>query len=127
MEPAPRTVLRTLLCAGLAWVSTPAPAADAAAALQAPLCDPCVPPGLRNAQPLPQTSGAALRAQVEQKLRARFEAADTLHTGALTREQARAAGLGVVARNFDRIDRTGSGKVTFADLMQYLRARGARF
>jgi hypothetical protein len=43
----------------------------------------------------------------------------------LTREQARAAGLGVVANNFDRIDTTKTGKVTFEDVQRFLHARRA--
>jgi hypothetical protein len=88
--------------------------------------DPWVPPALRSVKPARATEGAELQAQVERKLRESFEAADVSGTGALTREQARAAGLGVVANNFDRIDTTGKGKVTFDDLKRYLRTRGAR-
>jgi hypothetical protein len=88
--------------------------------------DPWVPPALRNVKPAPATEGAELQAQVERKLRARFDAADVERTGALTRDQAEAAGLGVVAKNFDRIDTAGTGKVTFEDLKRYLRSRGAK-
>jgi hypothetical protein len=102
-------------------------AAEASASMQAPLCDPCVPPALRNATPAPQTEGAALQAQVERKLRESFEAADVTHTGTLTREQARAGGLGAVANNFDQIDTAKAGKVTFEDVTRYLRARGGKF
>lgn len=90
-----------------------------------PLCDPCVPPQLRGVTPAPQTYGTQLQAQVERKLRQSFDAADLARTGALTREQAKAAGLGLVADHFDRIDTRGTGKVTFEDLKRYLRARGA--
>ena len=99
--------------------------AEPEAPIQAPLCDPCVPQALRNVTPAPQTEGAALQAQVERKLRQSFDAADTQRTGALTLAQAKAAGLGVVANNFDRIDTAGTGKVTFEDLKRYLRSRGA--
>jgi hypothetical protein len=94
---------------------------------QAELRDPWIPPALRAVTPAAPTTGAALQAQVERKLRARFDAADVEGTGALTREQARAAGLGLVANNFDRIDVGRTGKVTFEDLKRYLRSRGARF
>jgi len=97
------------------------------ASMQAPMCDPCVPPALRNGAPAPQTEGAALQAQVERKLRQSFDAADVERTGTLTREQARAAGLGVVANNFDQIDTAKTGKVTFEDVKRYLRSRGAKF
>ena len=69
---------------------------------------------------------AALQAQVERKLRESFDAADVVRAGALTREQADAAGLGVVAKNFDRIDTAKTGRVTFEDLKRYLRGRGAK-
>jgi len=95
-------------------------------ALQTPMCDPCVPPALRNATPAPQTEGAALQAQVERKLRQNFDAADVQRTGAITLQQAKAAGLGVVANNFDRIDTAGTGRVTFDDVKRYLRSRGAK-
>ena len=97
------------------------------ASMQAPMCDPCVPPALRNATPAPQTEGPALQAQVERKLRQSFDAADVEKTGTLTREQARAGGLGVVANNFDQIDTGKTGKVTFDDVKRYLRSRGAKF
>jgi hypothetical protein len=99
---------------------------DASALMQAPLCDPCVPPALRDVTPAPPTQGAALQAQVERKLWESFDAADVKQTGTLTREQARAAGLGVVANNFDQIDTAKTGTVTFEDVRRYLRARGAK-
>lgn len=109
----------------------PAPAAGPAGApepaIQAPLCDPCVPKALRGVPAAPQTEGAALQAQVERKLRESFDAADVGKRGAVTREQAAAAGLGVVAKHFDRIDTAGRGEVTFEDVKRYLRERGARF
>jgi hypothetical protein len=90
-----------------------------------PMRDPWVPPALRSkAATQPPAAGDALKAQVERKLRASFDAADVSGKG-LTREQAEAAGLGYVAKNFDRIDTAGTGRVTFDDLTRYLRARGA--
>lgn len=92
-----------------------------------PLRDPWVPPGVR-AQPHPghETRGEALRAQVERKLRESFTAADTEARGSITRDQARAANLGVVADNFEAIDEGRMGRVTFEDFKRFLRARGAR-
>lgn len=94
--------------------STMASAADPAGlpdtALQAPLCDPCLPPALRGLPAAPQTEGAALRAQVERKLRESFDAADVSKRGLLTREQARAAGLGMVANNFDASTSPGAAR-----------------
>ena len=110
----------------LAAVSSGGAVQGAEPALQTPMCDPCVPPALRNATPAPQTEGAALQAQVERKLRQNFDAADVQRTGSITLQQAKAAGLGVVANNFDRIDTSGTGKVTFEDVKRYLRSRGAK-
>jgi hypothetical protein len=126
MKPFP--ALAAALAMSLTMLSVnQAQAVEASASMQSPLCDPCVPPALRNATPAPQTEGAALQAQVERKLRENFDAADVTHTGTLTREQARAGGLGVVANNFDQIDTAKTGKVTFEDVKRYLRARGAKF
>jgi hypothetical protein len=69
------------------------------------------------------TQGAALRAEVEQRLRAPFDAA--ARDGLLTRDEARAAGLGHVTANFDAIDRDGRGAIRFEDYKRFLRERGA--
>jgi hypothetical protein len=115
-----------LLMAPILPGSAFAQSVDVGAAIQTDARDPWVPPELRSVKPAPVTHGAALQAQVERKLRESFDAADVARAGALTREQAQAAGLGVVAKNFDRIDTAKSGKVTFEDLKKYLRARGAK-
>ena len=91
-----------------------------------PMQDPWVPPALRNVPAATPTQGAALRAQVEAKLKERFQAADTQKTGTLTREQAQAAGLGFVVTHFDQIDAQKSGAVKFDDIKVFLRERGAR-
>jgi len=118
-----RHIARTLLLAGLAALPGVALAADAAA--QAPMRDPWVPPPMRQAASAPATRGFALNAQVEKKLRASFDAADADHDGMLTREEARAANLGMVANQFEHIDARHSGRVSFADLKRYLKGRGA--
>jgi len=91
-----------------------------------PLRDPWVPPESRPTSVTPPSEGAALRAQVERKLKQAFDAADTGQTGSLTRQQASAAGLGFVARHFDEIDRQRSGTVRFDDVKRYLVERGAQ-
>jgi hypothetical protein len=91
-----------------------------------PLRDPWVPPQSRKASTAPPTEGAALRAQVEQKLKAAFDAADVGHVGSLTRDQANASGLGFVAKHFDEIDRQKSGAVRFDDVKRFLISRGAQ-
>ncbi|MEP7155374.1 MAG: EF-hand domain-containing protein [Betaproteobacteria bacterium] len=88
--------------------------------------DPWVPPALRNAPAATPTQGAELRAQVEAKLKDRFQMADTKSTGTLTREQAQAAGLGFVVKHFDQIDVQKTGAVKFDDIKVFLRERGAR-
>jgi len=87
--------------------------------------DPWVPPTVRKeaAAAAPSTHGKALRAEIEQRLRAPFDAA--ARDGMLTREQAAAAGLGFIARNFDAIDRRGAGAIRFEDYKRFLRERGA--
>ena len=97
------------------------------AAAEVPLLDPWVPPAVREKAVSPgvPTEGAALRAQVEAKLRARFEAVAG-RAGTLSREQAAGAGLGAIARDFDAIDRRGAGRVSFEDYKQFLRSRGAQ-
>ncbi len=122
-------VLLTAIGVGVHLSASAAGTANAGApesAIQSPLCDPCLPSHLRGLPAAPQTEGAALQAQVEHKLRESFDAADTGKRGLVTREQARAAGLGVVANNFDRIDTAGRGAVTFDDVKRYLRERGGR-
>jgi hypothetical protein len=118
--------LHALVAAAIACGLPGIAQAQSEPAVQTEARDPWVPPALRGVKPAPATEGAALQAQVERKLRARFDAADVDRTGALTRSQAQAAGLGIVAKNFDRIDTAGTGKVTFEDLKRYLRSRGAK-
>jgi hypothetical protein len=91
-----------------------------------PLRDPWVPPESRKPSTTAPTEGAALRAQVERKLKHAFDAADVGQTGSLTRQQAKAAGLGLVVKNFDEIDRQKTGAVRFEDVKRFLVARGAQ-
>jgi hypothetical protein len=84
------------------------------------LKDPWIPPQLKRSESYVETRGEALRAQVERKLREQFDAADAAKSGLLTREQARAAGLGYVADNFEAIDRNRAGAVRFEDVKRYL-------
>jgi hypothetical protein len=96
------------------------------AVMEAPLRDPWIPPAARTPSLAPPTRDAALRGQVEQKLKAGFDAADTAHAGTLTREQAQAAHLGLIVRHFDEIDANGTGAVRFDDVKQFLKRRGAQ-
>ena len=103
-----------------------APAQSPPATIETTIRDPWVPPELRTPAPTPAPQGAALRAQVERKLKAGFDAADVNRSGTVTRDQARAAGLGYVVRHFDDIDRQRAGAVSFDDVKRFLRARGAQ-
>lgn len=129
---AGRCSRRTLFVAGTALAMAlsalmPARAATSPpATIETPLRDPWVPPELRKAPAAPSPQGAALRARVERKLKTQFDAADVTGSGSLTREQARAAGLGYVARHFDEIDRQRAGAVSFDDVKRFLRTRGAQ-
>jgi hypothetical protein len=96
------------------------------ATIETPLRDPWIPPELRKAPSAPAPQGAALRAQVERKLKAGFDAADVTGSGMLTRKQADAAGLAYIARHFDEIDRQRAGAVSFDDVKRFLRTRGAQ-
>jgi hypothetical protein len=90
------------------------------------LRDPMLPEALRHTKPAEATRGAALQAQVEAKLRARFMAADHQRTGHLSRAQAETAGLGYVVRDFDQIDRAGHGSVSWAQVRDHLSHLAAR-
>jgi hypothetical protein len=131
-DSAGRRSRRTLFFAGTALTLAlsalmPARAATSPpATIETPLRDPWVPPELRKAPSAPAPQGAALRAQVERKLRAGFDAADASGSGTLTREQARGAGLGYIVKHFDEIDRQRAGAVSFDDVKRFLRTRGAQ-
>ncbi len=108
---------------GLLGVLALAGACSLATAAGPALRDPAVPPALRHAHPAEATRGSALQAQVDAKLRARFEAADTTGEGAISRAQAEAAGLGYVARHFEQIDTAGHGSVSWAQVQAWLAQR----
>jgi len=113
--------------AGLSAVE-PAGAADSGP-LQVPLRDPWVPPQVASKAaseaPTPRLRGADLQKAVDARLHALFDAADVAGRGSLTREQAQAGGLGIIARNFERIDVARHGRVTYEDFRAFLRGRAA--
>jgi hypothetical protein len=117
-----------MIAAGVlaAALSLPPAAAVPAASTEAPMLDPWVPPATRAKalrEPVPvATRGEALKAQVEGKLRSRFEAAAG-PAGALTLGQAKASGLGFIANHFAAIDRQGDGRVTLDEYLEFLRSR----
>ncbi len=127
-RPGVRRLFSLACIASLA--SLIAASADAAeprpATMSGTLRDPSLPSELQKTTPAKPTEGAALREQVERKLRSAFEAADVNRTGSLSREQARAAGLGYIDQHFTEIDRRRSGTVTFDDVKRYLKSNGAK-
>ena len=124
-------LVRVCVCAALAAATLslaafgrPAAAADAApAVIETPRRDPWVPPAARVPSAATPARGAELRAAVERKLESAFDAADTGHTGVLTRAQAKAAGLGLIDRHFNDIDTRRSGVIRFDDVMRFLDQR----
>jgi len=96
------------------------------ATIETTIRDPWVPPELRTPPRSPAPQGAALRAEVERKLKAGFDRADVDRSGTVTRDQARAAGLGYLVKHFDDIDRQRAGAVSFDDVKRFLRGRGAQ-
>ena len=75
-----------------------------------------------------QSAPAAMQAPQKQprylaKFEERFRAADKDGDGALTREEAQAAGLARIVDHFDRIDINKDGKITIDELRDALRSR----
>ncbi|MFZ6645487.1 EF-hand domain-containing protein [Undibacterium sp. TJN25] len=109
----------SLICAG-SWAQEKTASSPPPQILQPPHADPYVPPEKRIAPTQAPASGAALQEQAMQKLKKQFDAADARRSGTLTAEQARAAGLGYVAKNFSHIDARSSGRVSFEQVRQYM-------
>ncbi|MED5619427.1 EF-hand domain-containing protein [Ideonella sp. BN130291] len=117
----PVPLVRFGFAAALSWV-VQAGAAEPPPALRDPWVPPATQARAAAQPPVAPSSGATLQAQVERKLRQRFAAADTAGTGRITREQARAVGLGRVADDFEQIDRAHTGSISFEDVKRHLRA-----
>ena len=115
-------IAASLMPAAFATAQAPA---NPPATVSGPMVDPWVPPELRHPAPTRPTQGAELRAQVARKLKADFDAAAGA-SGTLTQAQARASGLGLVARHFGEIDQMHSGVVRFEDVKRFLQQRGAQ-
>jgi hypothetical protein len=103
---------------------TPAPAmrTSAGAGMSTPYSDSYVPRSMRQPQRdiSPGAQPVLLRFTTLQKLKKRFEDADADRSGTLNREEARQAGLTIVDKNFDSIDTSQRGNVSFDDLNSYL-------
>jgi hypothetical protein len=93
------------------------------AVFEAKVRDPSLPESMRSLAPSPPTHGKAFEAQVTQRLRDLFDSAHASVPGRLTKEEARAAGLGFIAAHFDEIDAARSGSVSFDDFERYLAGR----
>lgn len=117
----PIHLLAPLVIAAAGMQGTSA-AQDASMASRA---DPWVPPAARIRSTEPPSSGAALQAQVNAKLRQRFDAADIQRYGSITQEQARRAGLGFVSQHFAQIDSQRSGSISFDELQRFIARRSA--
>ena len=113
------TLLTALLATAGAGAQTP-PAETPASAVATPYSDSYVPRSMRQPQRDIAPGPVLLRFTSVQKLKKRFEDADTDRSGTLNREEARQAGLGVVDKNFDSIDTAQRGNVSFDDLNAYL-------
>lgn len=117
---------------GLAWIqnvnAAPLPASRGG---MAELGDPYVAPHVkaraRAMGLLPMTTGSKLQTQALGKLRNKFNAADSEHSGWISRSQAQGAGFGYVVNHFDEIDRQRRGRISFEELKGFLRANGAVF
>lgn len=123
-----RALIPTLalaLLAAPAFAQAPAPAAPVAPGPVAPA--PMAPPPAAAPEAMPAPPQARPRPQRPRMTFAqRFDAANTTHDGKLTLEQARAARLAVVVRNFSAIDRDNKGYVTRRDMVAYNKARRAQ-
>jgi hypothetical protein len=67
------------------------------------------------------STGTQLQQQAQQRLDARMGANSVLSNGAsITKTQAQSSGLGFIAKHFDEIYSTHSGRVSLNDVRQYL-------
>jgi crotonobetainyl-CoA:carnitine CoA-transferase CaiB-like acyl-CoA transferase len=72
----------------------------------------------------PQAISQQRMERMEQQLQTRFPTANTTHDGKLTRDQA-AAGMPIVARHFDEIDKQKAGYITLPQIEAFMQERGA--
>ncbi|VWC62289.1 EF-hand domain-containing protein [Burkholderia lata] len=95
---------------------TPAAFVKVGEHMRAPPPDPA---GTATAQP----TGAALQAQVHDRLKRRFDAAADPSTHLLSAERATAVGWGYVVDHFKEIDPSGKGSISYDDFERFLRAK----
>ncbi len=82
-------------------------------------------PALTSPGAAPGNGVAAQPRRPRMTMAKRFEAANTTRDGKLTLDQAQAANMVRVVRNFDAIDAHHNGYVTIEDIRAYNRARRA--
>jgi hypothetical protein len=115
-------MLAALAALGTAGAQTPPSDAAAPSVVRSAPAhpEPYVPPALRR--PLRDASSGPilLRYQTMQKLKKRFDDADSDRSGTLNRDEARKAGLGFIDKNFDHIDSAQRGAVNFDDLNAWI-------
>ncbi|SHG66470.1 EF-hand domain-containing protein [Massilia sp. CF038] len=116
MTITPRTFFSAVACALLSL--------NACAQTPANHQGPYLPPELRTPAPSKPASGQALHNEAMAKLKQRFDQADLDADRSITREEAKRAGLGFIDANFDDIDVSGRGKVSFDDVRKFLAQRG---
>jgi Mg2+/Co2+ transporter CorB len=87
------------------------------------LCLACSAAFAQTATP-PMGGNPQRMAQMAQQLQSRFTSANTTQDGKLTRQQA-AAGMPMVARNFDAIDTQKAGYVTLPQIEAFMQQRAA--
>lgn len=97
----------------------------------AQLGDPYVPEHVkaaaRAAVAAPAVARGSLQTQALKKLETQFNAADSDSVGSVTKAQAQKSGFGFVANNFEQIDVNHTGRVTFENVKNFMRANGATF
>jgi hypothetical protein len=101
-----------------ATTATPAPSAAPAVASPAPAAAATAPPAAAPTAPKKMVGH-------RQTLPQHFAAANTLHDGHLTKDQATAAKWSYVARHFDAMDTDKKGFVTVNDIRAYAAAHRA--
>lgn len=69
--------------------------------------------------------GVTLKSGVLKNLHRQFDKADTGHSGRVSREQLQMSGWIFMASHFDEIDEHKSGTVSFDELIQFMKRRGA--
>ncbi|WP_199541134.1 2-oxoglutarate dehydrogenase [Paraburkholderia kururiensis] len=77
--------------------------------------------------PVVPSTGTQLQQQAQQRIEARFGANTVLSNGAaITKAQAQTSGLGYIAKHFDQIDTSHTGRVSMSDVRQYLQQQQAQ-